>query len=145
MNAQAVTQSAKLNSKESTVALLLKEIGEFQRDTFSVVQTRIGFCFLVLGWLVTSEAARNYLEGHPGMAIAGGVVVVLSTMNLAVMVGRARRRSMEIAEALKNLGIDSVLYRHRILDQRQAVSLTTFNVMVGVLILYMLVNILRGA
>ena len=132
-------------SKESTVELLLKEIGEFQRDTFSVVQTRIGFCFLVLGWLVTSEAARTYLEGHPEIAIAGGIVVILSTMNLAVMVGRARRRSMEISEALKNLGIDSVLYRHRILDQRQAVSLITFNVMVGVIILYMLLNILLCA
>src|SRR5262249_10233303 len=132
-------------SKESTVALLLKEIGDFQRDTFSVVQTRIGFCFLALGWLVTSEAARTYLKDHPGITIAGGIVVVLSTMNLAVMIGHARRRSMEIAEALKNLGIDSVLYRHRILDKRQAVSLTTFNVMVGILILYMLLNILLGA
>jgi hypothetical protein len=132
-------------SKESTVALLLKEIGDFQRDTFSVVQKRIGFCFLVLGWLVTSQEARTYLKDHPGIAIAGGIVVILSTMNLAVMVGRARRRSMEIAEALKNLGINSVLYRHRILDQRQAVSLTAFNIMVGVIILYMLLNILRGA
>ena len=105
----------------------------------------LGSVFLVLGWLVISEAARTYLEGHPGIAIAGGIVVILSTINLAVMVGRARRRSMEIAEALKNLGIDSVLYRHRILDQRQAVSWTTFNVMVGVIILYMLMNILLGA
>ena len=132
-------------SKESTVALLLKEIGDFQRDAFSVIQKRIGFCFLVLGWLVTSEAARTYLQGHPGIAISGGIVVILSTLNLVVTVRRARRRSMEIAEALKNLGIDSVLYRHRILDQRQVVSLTTFNVMVGVIILYMLLNILLGA
>ena len=92
--------------------LLIEALRDYKTDFVSTGYSTMGFLLLVVGWLLTSSSAREYIRSHASISIIGIVLIISSFIGYLIGATMVLDTSERIADALSQADTTEIVYRH---------------------------------
>ena len=115
--------------------ILLDALKGYQASFLDSGYKTLGFMVVALGWLITSDGARKFLQAHWHIRLAALVFLGLGVIGYGFMAYRGYALSRSVYAKLEQLNYAKrEVYEHYVISKVAPVHYTLFHFLISVLI-----------